>query len=235
MTEQQKPQLFTIHFAGGNCYSFNFLKQHFDPYFEVVALELPGRGKRMTEPLLKDAQDAANALFLELNKHRKQEVLFGVYGHSMGALLGFELIKRLEKENPLFLVVSGNAGPNIGKEELFYNLDQEAFKEELKKLGGIPQEVFDNEELYHFFEPILRADFELVERYETDLNITVNTPIYAVMGDLETNVDSIGNWKKYTTKTCETSILEGNHFFINDQPEAIASLLKKALDETLVY
>ena len=79
MTEQQKPQLFTIHFAGGNCYSFNFLKQHFDPYFEVVALELPGRGKRMTEPLLKDAQDAANALFLELNKHRKQEVMFGVY------------------------------------------------------------------------------------------------------------------------------------------------------------
>lgn len=235
MNAQQKPQLFTIHFAGGNCYSFNFLKQYLDPYFEVVALELPGRGKRMIQPLLKDVHLATTDLLNEWTKKRKQGVPFGIYGHSMGAILGFELTKRQKHEKPLFLLVSGNAGPNIERGELRYNLERNALKEELKKLGGAPQELLDNEELFTFFEPILRADFEVVECYKTDATAKINSPIYAVMGSTETYVSSIENWKNFTTAICDISIMEGNHFFINDQPEALASLLKKALDESLAY
>lgn len=234
MKVNQKPQLFTIHFAGGNCHSFNFLNDFLTPFFEVIPLELPGRGRRFGQKLLTDSKSATRDLLNEWAKKRKKEVPFGIYGHSMGALLGFELSKILTDENLRFLVVSGNPGPNIEKEKLYYNLETSAFTERLKKLGGIPDEVFQHSELLTFFEPILRADFEIAECYTTDSTLS-NTPIYAIMGSDESYSDSIENWKKYTTSSCKTFILAGNHFFINDQPKELTSLLKTALDETLAY
>jgi len=225
-----------LHFAGGNCYSFVFLRKYLESHFELCPLELPGRGKRMTEPLLKSKPDAINDLFQQIKSLRKATTSYVVYGHSMGASLGLYIAERLEKTGDLALalVVTGNAGPGISKQKNRYLLPEEEFKTALKQLGGMPYEVVENEELYQFFEPILRADFEIVEK-DNDLKAPVlNTSILALMGSNEENAGHIDNWKNYTHSSFKGRLLEGDHFFIHQHSEELANYILKAYDRSLV-
>ena len=104
-------QVFLLHFAGGNLYSYKFLAPHFPSRFEVHALELPGRGKRFSEKFLLNKIDAATDYREQIERLRQKEFPFIIYGHSMGAQLGLLLAKQLEEagDEPLSLIVSGNA------------------------------------------------------------------------------------------------------------------------------
>jgi surfactin synthase thioesterase subunit len=229
------PQLFIFHFAGGNVYSFNFLKKYLDPYFEVICLELPGRGKRMNEDLIYDTEGAVLDQLAEFNKFRDKYRPYILYGHSMGAVIGFEMIKVLEesKDFPQLFISTGNPGPGDYREKNRHKLNQDDFIDALKELGGIPDEIYDNKELFSFFEPILRADFELVERYDCDESESISTPIYCAMGSKEKYVSKITNWENFTKGNFEHETFEGNHFFINDHPEKLAQFIKKAFNDTL--
>jgi len=230
-----KFQLFLLHFAGGSSYSFEFLKKDFDEDIEFLALELPGRGKRFEEPLLKSKKKAIDDYckqIISLNNGSP----FVIYGHSMGASLALGVVSKLEQAGyfPKRLVVSGSAGPGVRKKEnvIRYLLDDFQFKEELRSLGGIPEEVLTNNILYDFFAPIMRADFECIEKKsatEENQNIGIlQTPIYAMMGSEEECSDAITNWTSYTSANFDYKILKGNHFFIYDHVKELAALLKKS-------
>ncbi|MGB8191596.1 MAG: alpha/beta fold hydrolase [Chitinophagaceae bacterium] len=230
----KKPQLFLLHFAGGNCYSFQFLMPGLRE-FEVIALELPGRGKRMGEPLLKDFDSAAKDIFRQLSaKITSPE--FMIYGHSMGAYLTLRVANMLEKtgKSPACIIVSGNAGPGLSErnEKKRYLMETPDLKEELKKIGGVPTELLEHEELFGFFEPILRADFEVAENNGLDDEPPVNVPLYAMMGSEEEEVEEIANWSRYTTSTFKSEVLQGDHFFINKHPKRIAEIMKECYKMT---
>ena len=228
-----KFQLFLLHFAGGSCYSFDFLKKDFDGDIEFIALELPGRGKRFNEPLLKSKKEAIDDYCKQI-KSLSNGSSFVIYGHSMGASLALGVVAKLEQAGyyPKRLVVSGNAGPGVQKKEnvIRYLLDDFQFKEELRSLGGIPEEVLTNSILYDFFAPIMRADFECIEKKSAEnQNIDIlQTPIYAMMGSEEECCDAITNWTSFTSANFEYKILKGNHFFIYDHASELAVLLKKS-------
>lgn len=232
----QQPQLFMLHFAGGNNYSYNFLKPYLSPHFEVVTIELPGRGKRMNEKIIIDREEAIEDQLNEVVKRRKNDTEFVIYGHSMGAMLGFELVSKLEFQNdpPVNLVVSGNPGPGISREVVRSNLNKENFIIALRELGGIPEAVYENIELFDFFEPILRADFKIVEQGEGTTSKVINTPIYSIMGQDEKFIEEISNWQNFTSNKFKFDIFSGNHFFINSNPEALAIFITNAYNDTLV-
>ncbi len=223
----KKPQLFLFHFAGGNCYSFRFLTPLL-PDYEVIALELPGRGKRMNEPLLDDFEEAAKDLYQQLMAHLTGPS-FLIYGHSMGAYLTLRVANMLEQagRHPACIIVSGNAGPGVQAEnrKLRYLLDRAEFIEELKMLGGLPPQLLEHEELFNFFEPVLRADFKIVELNELENEPPVQAPIYALMGDEEEKASEIDNWRRYTTGYFQSAILEGNHFFIYPHASRVAGII----------
>jgi external thioesterase TEII len=220
-----KPQLYLLHFAGGNSYSFQFLKPYFDQY-DFIPLELPGRGKRMREPLLRDFEAAADDIFRQIDNSLKDSP-FLIYGHSMGAYLGLRVAGRLEMKGrvPMCLVVSGNAGPGADEDVIRHLLEKDEFRAELKKLGGVPREFFNNEDLLDFFEPILRADFELNEKIDFTSLPPVHAPVYAIMGDKEPTAGRIDNWKNYTVTDASTEILPGDHFFIYDHAKRLAEII----------
>ncbi|HSH65657.1 MAG TPA: alpha/beta fold hydrolase [Bacteroidia bacterium] len=226
----KKAQLFTLHFAGGNCYSFQFILPFLQD-FEVIPLELPGRGKRMNERLLRDFDCAAQDFYTQI-KAKIKGGPFLIYGHSMGAYLALKVTALLEKINlaPVGLLVSGNPGPGIKSNKERYLLEQNAFIEALKELGGVPSEIIENKELFDFFEPILRADFEIAEKENASKENIVNVPIYAMMGSTEESVEDIENWKRFTNSQFEYNVLEGDHFFIHKHPEKIAQIIKNYFD-----
>lgn len=228
----RKPQLFMLHFAGGNCYSYDFIKPHLGR-FEVVPIELPGRGKRMREKLLKDFDLAASDLFKEFTS-RLRSSQFVIYGHSMGSLLALRLAGLLEKDNihPAALIVSGSAGPAIkdfDPDKCRHLMQRDDFVRELKIIGGIADEFFENVELFNYYEPILRADFEISEKNNMANESAVNVPIYAMMGSLEEKVDEISNWSNFTRSTFAYEIMEGGHFFIHKHPEKVAGMIDRSL------
>jgi external thioesterase TEII len=222
----QKPKVFLLHFAGGSRFSFQFLTPLL-PDFDVETLELPGRGKRVSEDLLKDFNLAALDIYNQLTK-KLGSSRFIIYGHSLGAYLALRVSNLLEKAGkfPAYLIVSGNAGPESEDDEKMYLLGQEEFISDLEKLGGVPPEIIRDKELFSFFEPILRADFELAESHEMANEPAVKTPIFAMMGSQEEKAGEISKWEKFTRSRFNYEILEGDHFFIHKHPGKIAGVIR---------
>lgn len=229
-----KTQLFLLHFAGGSSYSYDFLSEYLKDHFDFHALELPGRGKRHREKLLKNKEECIQDYLSQIRKLRNGAP-FILYGHSMGATLGLSVAKKLEVEGdfPDYLVVSGNSGPDkIEPDERYstapkrYLMSDKDFKQELIELGGVTMEVLGNEELYNFFSPIMRADFEVLEKdCATTKNLKINAPIYALMGSMEKTSREIENWKNFTCSDFQNEILKGNHFFIQQHAETLADIM----------
>ena len=225
-----KPQLFLLHFAGGNCYSYKEMSVLLED-FEVISLELPGRGRRMDEALIKDFELAAADLYQQLIS-RLNSGRFAIYGHSMGAILALKVTELLEKAGkiPVCLFVSGNPGPGIKENRRRYKLSSDAFIEELKLLGGLPDLFLSNKELMDFFEPILRADFEIAEENGLKEGISVSCPLFAMMGIDEEHAEDISNWSSFTGSVFNCEVLEGGHFFILDHCQRIADIIKHNFD-----
>ncbi len=231
-----KLQLFLLHFAGGNCYSYDFLKSNIkNRNVEVFSLELPGRGKRYKEDLIFDKKEAIDDYVTQIKKNRNK-LPYIVYGHSMGATLGLSVVSEMEKENdpPVKLVVSGNAGPGTEEKDVkragqkLYSLTDDDFKDLLRELGGIPEAVIKNKELFDYFGPIIRADFEILDKKQDfEWNLKINTPIHALMGDAEKLIEYIDNWKNYTVSHFTSQLLPGNHFFIYDHPDELVNIIAK--------
>lgn len=235
----QKPQIFILHFAGGSAYSFRFLKEKISNSYEVHSLELPGRGKRFKQDLIKDNTEAVEDYLKQIQSKRNNKP-FVIYGHSMGSILGLLVTKKLESnaDFPEALITSGNAGLGIRDDEdekkgKRYLMSEEDFKKELRILGGVPEEVLENEELYQFFSPVIRADFQVIEQEFESENIVIKTPIYALMGTEEKNSDRLKNWIKFTSSYCNYDIWEGNHFFIYNHPEALVKIIEEPLKKVI--
>ncbi|MCW3466350.1 thioesterase II family protein [Chitinophaga nivalis] len=226
-------QLFLLHFAGGNCYSFQFLQ----PYLrdvEFIPLELPGRGRRYGEELLVDLQAAADDFCRQISSKLTSKH-YVIYGHSMGALLALKVAGMLEARNqpPAHVVVSGNAGPGTKKGLKRHLMEKSKLKEELKSLGGVPQEFLESEELFDFYEAIMRADFELAEKDNIADYPRIKAPIYAIMGDAEEGVADIHNWAGFTS-SFSSSLLPGGHFFIHKHPVQLAGIIKSCCRRQLL-
>lgn len=231
----KKTQLFLLHFAGGNCYSFQFM-QSLLRTFEIVPLELPGRGRRIREGLLKDFDLAARDMYQQITA-KLTSPCFLIYGHSMGAYLALRVANMLEAagKHPAYVIVSGNAGPGVrGDRTHLYKLEHNEFVKELERLGGVPPEVIANKELFSFFEPILRADFEIAEINDIAKDPAIHAPVFAIMGSEEEKADEISNWGRFTKSAFRSEILQGGHFFIHKHPQRLAAIINNCHDEAVL-
>lgn len=221
-----KRQIFFLHFAGGNCFSYNFLANKISNSFDIHQLELPGRGMRMREPFCKNKSEAVDEYVQQIDSKLNGED-FIIYGHSMGASLGLIVAGRLEEKNikPRTLIVSGNSGPGLDDEKKRHLLENDVFLNELKEIGGMPEDFFAHNELVDLYIPILKSDFKICEEEVVRLPPKINTSIIALMGHLEQNMDRIENWRNYTTSNFYHQILKGNHFFIHDHEMLISRLI----------
>lgn len=198
-------------------------------HFEVIPVELPGRGRRIDEELITDFDAAALDLYAQITRKLSSDTFY-LYGHSLGAYLALRVANLLEKAGqcPSYVFVSGNAGPGVngrGKGN-WHLLEREDFIQALRGLGGIPEEFTANKELLDMYLPVLRADFRIVEKKELDDEPPVNAPLLAMMGDQEETAGKITNWARFTQSHFDYKILPGNHFFIRNHPHTIARIME---------
>lgn len=226
-----------LHFAGGNCYSFNFLKKYL-PNVKVVSLELPGRGRRIRESLLYNMDQAVDDLLQQFLLQNIQGDYL-IYGHSMGATHALLLTSKLEKMHgmhpPVHVVATGNYIPVGKKKKETYQLPTDELKQVLKDFGGLSNELLEEDELFEYFEPVIRADLELLEKETIVLHRPVQTPIKVIMGSEEEGVEQIDNWKELTMSECSREVWSGNHFFIHQHAERLAHLLNNFFLNKIIF
>jgi len=223
--------LFCLPFAGGSAYSYRDLERHAEGV-RFVTLELPGRGRRFSAPLLTTLPDMVDELFGQIRGHLGGP--YGLYGHSLGACLAYLLVKRITGERcplPQRLFVSGREAPSISPQaEGRHLLPRDRFIEALRCFEGTVPEVLENREMMDLFEPVLRADFQALDGYVHERSAPFTVPITVLRGSEEkVSRDEALAWQKETTVAIEYREFTGGHFFIFRHAEAISRLLAQGL------
>lgn len=227
----RRPRLFCVAYAGGDERAYTGLAEHC-PDVEVITLERPGRGRRTSEPLLRDPGALVDDLFRQLRDHLDGP--YALYGHSLGARLAFLLCHRLRDEGlpaPRHLFVSGDCAPALpSRERDTWRLPTDAFWDHLKQLGGIPAELFDHQDLMDHYERILRADFEALGSYAHRRRPPLDVPVTVMTGyDEWFTRDDIAAWQQETTRPLATHRFAGGHFFIRDHWGGLAQIIASGL------
>ena len=181
--------LLCIPYAGGNRYSYNQFKSFLGDQLEFMPIELPGRGKRVAAPLLFDLETMMLDLYEQIQPYLHRNYI--LYGHSMGGTLGNLLIHQLKKQQkklPLLFLVTGCAAPKYKDySKMLHQLDSPSLVEELRILGGFPEEVLASDELMEFLLPIMRADLQALETAGYQDRGQYPVPITVIAGTDEKN------------------------------------------------
>lgn len=201
-------------------------------------MQLPGRESRFAEPPFLSLPPLIAALHKELLPYLDMPYAF--FGHSMGALISFELARALRHSGqvpgPVRLLVSGHRAPHLPDlRSPAYQLPDPQLVETLRSLQGTPEEVLQHQELLRLLLPVLRADFAICETYAYVAQSPLTCPISAFGGLQDPNVpsDAIRAWKEQTTKICRVRFFAGGHFFWQDDPGSLFTAFWQDLADSL--
>ena len=227
-------RLFCFPYAGGGASIYRMWPESLPAFVEVCPLELPGRGRRLKEPAFTQlrpmVEAAAQALRPELTKP------FALFGHSMGALVAFELARLFEREaglKPARVFVSARRAPHLPDDEPnTYNLPHAEFLEDVRRLNGTPKEVLEHEELLELVIPLLRADFEVCQTYQYIPGTPLACPISAFGGVLDPDVhrEHLEAWREHTSAGFSLHMFPGDHFHINSSQFLLLKVLSQELE-----
>lgn len=230
-------RLFCFPYSGGAASVYYPWAEVMPAAIEVCPVQLPGHGTRLSEPLhtrlgpLVEAVAGALAPYLDRP--------FAFFGHSMGALIGFELARLLRRTRgllPTHLFVSANSAPQLpDRNPPLHQLPEPEFLSKLRELNGTPEEVLRHAELRQLLFPILRADFAVCETYEYRPDAALACPISAFggLGDSYVNREELAGWREQTTATFSVRMFPGDHFYLNTARPYLLQAVARDLDTSL--
>ncbi|GHE68727.1 thioesterase II family protein [Streptomyces capitiformicae] len=214
--------------AGGSASYYVPVATALAPHVDVVALQYPGRQDRRREPLVDDIGTLADRVHEALRGQDDRPLTF--FGHSMGALLAFEVARRCERDGrtaPVRLFVSGRRAPSRHRDENVHLRDDDGVIAEVKALSGTDDRLLGDDELLRMILPALRGDYRAVETYRCPPGVTVDIPVTALVGDSDakTTIDEARDWEKHTTADFDLRIFPGGHFYLNDRAADVLNVL----------
>lgn len=222
-TRPGRARLFCFPFAGGGASAYFGWDRQVAPELEVWSVQLPGRETQSARPLLTRLAALSDVLVPVLRPHL--ELPFAFYGHSLGALVAFELTRALRRAGlpaPALCAISARVAPHLAPTTRLHQLDEAAFVEGLRRFGGTPERVLADPDLRRHFLPILRADLALTESYAHEEEAPLAVPIAAFGGesDVSVSAEALRAWQRHTRADFSAEFLPGGHFFIRSDPAA---------------
>ncbi|WP_027944400.1 thioesterase II family protein [Amycolatopsis taiwanensis] len=225
-------RLVCLPHAGGSASFYLPMARALGPAVEVLSAQYPGRQDRHHEPCIRDLGVLADELFAALGPWADRPL--AIFGHSMGAALGFELARRIETAGAAELVrlfASGRPAPSVQRNENVHQRDDDGLLAELKALSGTDSRVLDDEELMEMALPAIRADYEAVEtyRYADGPKLRCQVTVLAGDDDPVAPLDEVRQWRAYTEAELDFHIFPGGHFFLADHQDAVIGLIRDRL------
>jgi surfactin synthase thioesterase subunit len=236
-------RLVCLSHAGGSALLYRRWSQRLPRGVQLLALELPGHGARRALPAHIEWPALLDTLLAELDGQLDAEVPFAVFGHSMGALVGFELIHALRARRsiePVWFGASASVAPARRKHETHWlDCTHEAMVDKLRELGGTPAALLEDREFIDFVLPLLRADFHLCgtyrssyARHATARREPLSCPIAVFTGRDDHSTacaEDVTAWRDETRGACALHGFEGGHFYLDGAPDPVMACVATSL------
>ncbi|WP_067467633.1 thioesterase II family protein [Actinomadura macra] len=218
--------------AGGSASFFFPVSAQLAPDVDVRAVQYPGRQDRRAEPNIDNVPDLADAIRDAVLPLAEGPLAF--FGHSMGAVLAYEVALRLEEAGapPLArLFVSGRRAPSRHRETTVHQRDDRGVVEELRHLSGTRSDLLSDPETLEMILPAVRNDYRAIETYRPAPGRTLTCPIAAYVGDSDPQVtiDEAGAWAGHTSGAFELRVFRGGHFYLTDHAGDVVRVLSDDL------
>ena len=213
-------RIFCFSYAGGSAVPFRTWRRHLPSIIDVHPLELPGHGARLHEPLLRSIPEIVEDLTSILLPYLDQP--FAFFGHSMGALVCFEVACSLLRKYglcPEHLFVSAHRAPHLPSgDSTTHMLPDNELIQYLQCLDGTPAEALEDHQVTELMLPIVRADLEACNLYQYSPKTPLPCAITALGGKVDrlVTVEQLDAWIAQTEVTFERQTLPGSHFYLQE-------------------
>lgn len=225
-------RLFCFHYAGSGGSIFRHWPASLPDEVELVAVQLPGRENRLDEPLLHSMDQVAGPVVDALEP--LLDLPFAFFGHSTGALIGFEVARRLRRRGwpqPRFLIASAQSAPDVKPPVIRHVLPDAEFIDVLRGCNGTPEAILNDPLLLDLLLPRIRADGAVFETYRYERESPLDCRIVVFHGAQDGFVDdrSLAGWATETRGGFGLHTFDGGHFFIHDEEDAVLDLINREL------
>jgi surfactin synthase thioesterase subunit len=205
---------------------------------EVLVLQLPGRGSRFREACCTSLTEAARQAATEIA--RLDDKPLAIFGHSLGALLGFEIARELARRGrtPVALFVSARPAPSLleRRPPIAGLPDAEFVAAVQSRYDGIPAPVLQDAEILNLLLPALRADIAMLEGYRYNPGPSLDCPIVALGGvdDPHATAIELDAWKSESAISHRVQMIPGGHFFLQTARDAVLGIVESELSAMTV-
>jgi len=225
-------RLLCLPHAGASATIYSRWRRSLQPGIDVMPVELPGRGRRIAEALPSGIVSLARQLAVELRHDLGGR--YALLGHSLGALVAFELaraLRDLSAPDPVALFVSGSEAPSERDSEWYADIETDAqLTAKLLELDGTPAEALGNEELMRMMLPIVRADFRMCSEYRHEVRPRLSCPIWILAGRQDRpSIPALEAWHRETLRPGELTLFDGGHFFVHEHERSVHRLIRNVL------
>jgi medium-chain acyl-[acyl-carrier-protein] hydrolase len=230
---QPRLRIFCFPYAGGAASAYRAWPGFLPDEIEVVAVQLPGRENRIRDARSTNVTATVRTLAAVLSPYL--QLPFAFYGHSMGALLAFEVARQLRTEMervPVHLFVGARRAPAVpARSAGVHDLPDAEFLEAIRRLGGVPQEILQSQGTMRFFLPLWRDDFALAASYTYRSEPPFACPITAFGGILDDEVPlaDLKAWRSETSASFVLHTLPADHFFLRSHTSDLLHLIAREL------
>lgn len=234
---EARARLFLFPYAGSGASVYRAWAGAFPPGIDVCAVQLPGREDRRSDPPATNLQALVSDLVDVLQPFSTRPIAF--FGHSMGALLAFELTCRLHAQKrrlPVRLFLSAHRAPHRPQSApRIHGLSDADFLAQVRRLNGTPDALLNDPEFMALALPLLRADFTLCETYDHRSTEPLDVPfsIFAGTDDRHVPVEDIEGWEQHSRRQTRVRLFSGDHFFLQHERTAIIHAITDDLEQDL--
>jgi surfactin synthase thioesterase subunit len=218
-------RLFCLPHAGGGARAFPGWPAALPRSVLVEPVHLPGREDRATEPPEFDVAEVADLIAARIDG------AYAVFGHSMGARLGFDVVRELLSRGlpaPRRLYLSAARPPRDGEQSAGLELlDDEELIGRITGLGGTSPLVFLTPELRETTLRVLRADLGWPDRHPYRPGPALPVPIvaFAAVDDPSLPATDMVGWQRHTQRWFRLHTLRGGHFFVTTALRTVAATI----------
>ncbi|WP_447599371.1 thioesterase II family protein [Nitrospira sp. Nam80] len=225
-------RLFCVPYAGGGPSVFRTWPDEISSDVEIWSVHLPGREARVNEPAIADLRPLIGALSGAIEPYLDRR--YALFGHSIGALIAFELAREICRRGRLMpdhLFVSACPAPQLADTDRISDLPEHDFINRLQQFNGTPPEVMTHPELMALMVPTLRADFALRDTYRhvTAPPLKCSISAFAGRDDTTVKLEAIEAWREQTGRRFRLWVLPGDHFFLRDARNPLVSIVSRVL------
>ncbi|WP_329117624.1 thioesterase II family protein [Streptomyces sp. NBC_01353] len=199
----------------------------------VVPVQLPGRERRLAEEECTDLDTLMARIVPELLAEIDGAERVAVFGHSYGALLAYETVRRLSEKAPdtaATLVVSGSNRPGTPRAGRVTGLPDDDFVAGVAEIAGYKHPALDEPELRELILPTLRTDVAMHENYVHTAAGPLDVPVLAVRGRSDDLVSAteLAEWREITSAGFDQTEIDGGHMYLVDGWAALLDLVAAA-------